>query len=142
LKAGGSCRNTSASFLSGTMTPDEIRSPSTEFAASAIDRRRRLISRNRITNRLTIVITMSAPPPYSVSDTPLSIISFLPYIPHRHYPSLALVCSEWRDVFQPLLWSQPDRYFSNPHRSANGIVSMTRLIGSRIFRVRKGVLQV
>ena len=61
------------------------------------------------------------PPPYSTADTPFSLTCLPQYIDHRDYPKLCLVCSTWRDVFQSLIWSRPDRYFSTENRSVNSI---------------------
>jgi hypothetical protein len=62
---------------------------------------------------------MADPPPYNTADAPF-ILTWLPeYIHYREYPKLCLVSASWRDVFQSLLWSQPDRYFSTENRSVN-----------------------
>ena len=63
---------------------------------------------------------MADPPPYSAADTPFILTCLPEYIHYRDYPKLCLVSSSWRDVFQSLLWSQPDRYFSTQNRSSTG----------------------
>ena len=62
---------------------------------------------------------MAAPPPYSAADAPFSLTSLPKYISHRDYPRLCLVSRSWREVFQSLVWFQPDRYFSTENRSEN-----------------------
>ena len=63
---------------------------------------------------------MANPPPYTAADAPLAILYVVEYIPYLEYPKMCLVSRSWRDVFQVLLWSQPDKYFSTPNRGANG----------------------
>jgi len=62
---------------------------------------------------------MVDPPPYSAAGAAFGLRCLPKYIHYNHYPKLCLVSSSWRDVFQSLLWSQPDRYFSTENRSAN-----------------------
>ena len=62
---------------------------------------------------------MADPPPYSAADAPFSLTRLPKFIHYRDYPKLCLVASSWRDVFQSLIWSQPDRYFTTENRSAN-----------------------
>ena len=65
--------------------------------------------------------TMDDPPPYTPSDAISAIICLAKYIDYREYPKLCLVSSTWRDIFQDLIWSQPDRFFATPNRSVNSM---------------------
>ena len=64
---------------------------------------------------------MEDPPPYSAASKASVPALIAPYVSPHDYPKLCRVSWEWNTVFQPLLWSQPDRFFSTSERSANSI---------------------
>jgi hypothetical protein len=92
-----------------------------------------------------MALQMADPPPY-VAYAAYASTESIPLLLTRHvspndYPKLCRVSSSWNKVFQPLLWSQPDRFFTTQQRSANSTPQTVKLMCSRVPKVHPRILR-